>query len=123
MCLNPKSYACVTDTGRQEVKSKSQMQNGFTGDIIKWSASGEKLVGSGCKIDSDSMNNLLQTRGEKLQVPPPGWLPFHITGPTRDRYTIEPSPKGFVIFGLSCPRLSRLAASTWRELDKGYIPN
>jgi len=74
MCLGPKSYAYVTDTGRQEVKSKSFTQNGFTEDILEWSSNGEELVRTGRKIDFDSMNHLLQNRGEKLQVVYPSFM-------------------------------------------------
>ena len=74
MCLGPKSYAYVTDTGRQEVKSKWFTQNGFTEDILEWSANGEELVRTGRKIDFDSMNHLLQNRGEKLQVVYPSFM-------------------------------------------------
>ena len=68
VCLGPKCYAYVTDTGRQEVKTKSFTQNGFTEDILEWHQDGEHLVRSGKKIDFASMNNLLQNPGCKLSV-------------------------------------------------------
>ena len=75
ICLGPKSYAYVTDTGRQEVKSKSFTQNGFTEDILDWSAAvGGELVRTGRKMDFDSMKHLLQNPGEKFQVVYPSFM-------------------------------------------------
>lgn len=74
VCLGPKCYAYETDTGRQEVKSKSFTQNGFTEDILEWSQDGEHLIRSGKTMDFENMYNLLQNPGTKLQVIYPSFM-------------------------------------------------
>ena len=74
MSLGPKSYSYVTDTGRQELKSKSFTQNGYTENVLAWDEGHQNLVRTGNALNFDCMNDLLQHPGKTFQVVYPSFM-------------------------------------------------
>lgn len=68
VALGPKFYSYQTNTGREELKAKGIMQNGYTEDIVEWDTNRKNLESTGKKLNFEQLKRLLCGDETSLQV-------------------------------------------------------